>query len=164
MTRAVPTGRAGAELFEQNPVLGCHWHCSPTTQDELNGGQSRNNNKIIHTMKTFLRSLCVASLLLGAAAAASDEDSATVKKAPPEIQKAPADAQVITPEQREAKRKELKAKMEAQLKELRAKKAAGKLTEAETKKLENLEKREAKNKEKAEAKADHKADHKADTK
>jgi hypothetical protein len=112
-------------------------------------------------MKTFVRSLCVAGLLLGGVAVSRADDSAATKK-----EAAPAaGAQQLTPEQRAAKRKELQAKFEAQLKELRAKKAAGTLTEAETKRLEGLEKREARQKQQAEAKA--KADaapHKAETK
>jgi hypothetical protein len=107
-------------------------------------------------MKTIVRSLCIAGLLLGGANLLRAEDKVPAAEAPKKHQ-----TEALTPEQREARRKEAKAKFEAQLKELRDKKAAGKLTEEEAKKLEHLEKR-AKAKEKKAGQAEH--EHKAETK
>lgn len=119
-------------------------------------------------MKTIIRSLCIVGLLLGGITAGRADEAASAKKEAPEHKQAPE----LTPEQREIKRKEAKAKFDAQLKELREKKAAGKLTEEEAKKLERLEKRAANQKDhekggadhKAKQKAEHKAEHKAEAK
>ncbi len=56
---------------------------------------------------------------------------------PASVPKTPAPE--LTPEQRQAKRKEMVAKREARLKELKAKKAAGTLSEKEEKQLTRLE-------------------------
>ena len=127
-------------------------------------GGSREIKINTHIMKTLVRSLCVASLLLGGVAVVRADDGAAAKKAVAEAPKPSKEIPTLSPEQRETKAKEMKAKFETQLKDLHAKKAAGKLTEEETKKLERMEKRAAKSKEKAEAKADHKSDHKPDHK
>ncbi len=107
-------------------------------------------------MKTIVRSLCIAGLLLGGVNLLRAEDKAPAPDAAKKQQ-----AEPLTPEQREARHKAAQAKFDAQLKELRDKKAAGKLTEEESKKLEHLEKR-AKAQEKKAAQAEH--EHKAETK
>ncbi len=111
-------------------------------------------NTHVRIMKTIVRSLCIAGLLLGGANFLRAEDKAPAPDAPKKQQ-----AEALTPEQREAKRKAAQAKSDAQLRELREKKAAGKLTEAETKKLAHLEKRaKAQEKKAAQAEPEHKAE------
>ena len=96
-------------------------------------------------MKSIIRSLIISGLLLGGAAFVRAEDAAADAKkttgvAKEEVAKKRDEAANLTPEQREAKRKEMAEKRAAKLKELQAKKAAGTLTEKETTQLERLEK------------------------
>lgn len=115
-------------------------------------------------MKNIVRSLCIASLVLGGASLLRAEDKPAAP-ATPAAQEAPKKhtAEALTPEQREAKQKAAKAKFEAKLKDLREQKAAGKISDEDAKKLEAYEKR-AKAMEKRADKAEHKAEHKAETK
>jgi hypothetical protein len=109
-------------------------------------------------MKSIIRSLVISGLLLGGAAAVRAEDTATdaAKKthnvSKEDLKKKRDEAASLTPEQKEAKRKEMLAKRAAKLKELQAKKAAGTLTEQETRQLERLSKTPGKRGKKTEAK------------
>ena len=118
----------------------------------------------LRKMKNTVRSLCIASLVLGGASLLRAEDKPAAPAAPA-AQEAPKKhtAEALPPEQREAKQKAAKAKFDAKLKDLREQKAAGKISEEDAKKLEAYEKR-AKAMEKHADKAEHKAEHKAETK
>ena len=94
-------------------------------------------------MKNLFRLITVASVLGGGFLFAAEADAAKDAKAstekPAHAKGAPAEEN-LTPEQREARRKEMAAKRAAKLKELKEKKTAGTLSEKEQKQLERLEK------------------------
>ena len=97
-------------------------------------------------MKHLFRLITAAALLTSgwsfAAEAKSSDAAAPNGSAQGEQAKGkhrPANPDQLTPEERQAKRKEMAAKREAKLKELKAKKAAGSLTAKEEKQLVRLE-------------------------
>jgi len=97
-------------------------------------------------MKNLFRLVTVAALLSGGFLFAA-EDTAPAKKGKGDTAQGVEGArkrnkadEALTPEQREARRKEALAKREAKLKELKEKKAAGTLSEKEQKQLDRLEK------------------------
>lgn len=107
-------------------------------------------------MKSLVRSTLIAGLLAGSALLTRAEDPgapvaapATASAAKKPHTAAAGEAKKLTPEQR-------KARADERLKALRAKKAAGKLTEKESQQLERLEKRATEPAGKATARA-HKA-------
>jgi hypothetical protein len=92
-------------------------------------------------MKNLFRLMTVAAVLAGGFTFAADDkpatDAAPAKKVEAAAKK---EAPVLTPEEREKRRKEMAAKRAAKLKELNEKKPAGTLTEKEKLQLERLEK------------------------
>jgi hypothetical protein len=95
-------------------------------------------------MKSIVRSTLIAGLLAGSALINRAEEPAAPATAPAAPATAPAAKKAHTAPAGEAKKltpEERKARAEARLKALRAKKASGKLTEKEAQQLERLEKR-----------------------
>ena len=96
-------------------------------------------------MKNLFRWMTVAALMGGGFLFAAEDTTTPKDGKDAKVEKAdapkrgPADEN-LTPEQREARRKEMAAKRTAKLKELKEKKAAGTLTEKEQKMLDRLEK------------------------
>jgi len=99
-------------------------------------------------MKNLFRVLTLASVLTGGFTFAAEEAKSDKPPGdrPPRgdrgdrAQAARKELESLTPEQREAKRKEMLAKRDAKLKELQAKKTAGTLSEKEQRILDRLEK------------------------
>jgi hypothetical protein len=98
-------------------------------------------------MNSLVRSTLFAGLLAGSALVARAEDPAAPASAPaPSTAPAAATAHKKThaapaPEAKKLTPEERKARTEARIKDLRAKKAAGKISEKESQQLERLEKR-----------------------
>ena len=90
------------------------------------------------------KSICTLILLLGIGAhgsawAQEDKAPASGEKKEKVEQKKHPEVKVLSPEERDAKRKEMRERMQKQLSELRKKKADGTLSEAEKKRLERME-------------------------
>lgn len=87
--------------------------------------------------------IALTSLLMVGAAGVRAEDAKPAAPKPPNreaAEKRRAEQEKLTPEEREKRRKAAVEKRELRLKELREKKAAGTLNDADTKQLERLEK------------------------
>ena len=86
----------------------------------------------------LIKPICIAILLLATWAPLFGQDEkgekANKKEAPTR-----SDVKGLTPEERDAKRKEMRERMQKQLAELRKKKGEGTLSEAEKKRLERME-------------------------
>lgn len=90
---------------------------------------------MVGPMQQYIRLGLVAGLLCGLFAASAAEPAAATNT-PPVVKR----STTLTPEQRAERLKAIRAKREAELKDLRAKKAQGPLTAAEEHRLASLEK------------------------
>ena len=88
----------------------------------------------------LIKPICIAILLLGTWAPLFGQDEKG-EKGNQNKKEAPtrSDVKGLTPEERDAKRKEMRERMQKQLAELRKKKTEGTLSEPEKKRLERME-------------------------